>query len=131
MTATEPVRLNRQGRPWGVPRAHVNKHGVPKPAKTREEAIGLALKYSYEVATGLSFGRGEVQAYECDYCGAWHVGVVPLWQRRRIQRAGNDWMLWHELGDRAWWNLMAENRGQRTKRRQAISARCHAARRVT
>ncbi|HEU5394217.1 MAG TPA: hypothetical protein VFV36_05385 [Candidatus Methylomirabilis sp.] len=111
-----------------MPRSHVNKHGEPKPAKTREEAVGLALRYSYEVATGQSFGRGEVQAYECDYCGAWHVGVIPLWQRRRIQRAGVDWALWLELGDRAWWNLVSENRGVEPGRCRAVQGRAYAAR---
>lgn len=109
MTATE-VRLNREGRPWGVPR------------------VGLALRYSHEVATGQSWGRGQVEAYECGYCSAWHVGVTPLWKRRRIKRAGSDWALWHELGDRAWWNLVTENRGQEAKRHRAVAARVYAAR---
>lgn len=115
---TSEIRLNHYGRPWGVPRAHLNWRGTPKPAKTREDAIGYALRLSHERALRLrSERRGTpVDAYECGHCGAWHVGT------QKKEYRGVPTLYW-ELGDRAWFNLKAENSGSGERRLQAVIRR--------
>lgn len=42
-------------------REHFNLLGIPKVARTEENAIEYAFTH-------------EMNAYECTFCGAWHVG---------------------------------------------------------
>jgi hypothetical protein len=114
------MRLNHHGRPWGVPREHVNRWGVAKAAMTREVAIGKALTLSHERALDPERrDRGHVEAYQCGHCGSWHIGTPIRARKRGLLSA-----LAYELGERALFNLPPENHGRPEKRLAAIRARC-------
>lgn len=61
---------------------------------------------------------GIVEPYVCRVCNKWHVGN-SVRARRYADRT-----LWKEIGDRAYYNLLAENTKTSSTRIRRIGDRC-------
>lgn len=85
-------------RPWGT---CLRWDGTPKLRLTEAEAAATVERVNAE---NRSLGRQPVSRYLCSTCGWWHTG-----KGRRAAEARRSPTLMVELGDRAWWCLVAEN----------------------
>lgn len=110
------MKTNRHGRPWGVPREHVNRWGREKDNLTETEAVTRAIEMNIDRWESGKQRRGLVAAYDCAYCGHWHVGTMSK-QRPYLMA------LQLELGRRAYSNFSAENFQSRADRYRAIVSR--------
>lgn len=84
---------------WRRQRFHFTNSGYPKVKYKSLEDATLVAK---EINQKKVFGVDElVEPYVCKMCNNWHIG--------RSSKAKKDSTLWHEIGDRAYYNLAAEN----------------------
>src|SRR5262245_58853241 len=89
---------------WRRQRFHYNGWGHPKRCYDHEGALQVAK----EINAKKSFHTELVEAYQCKGCNRWHVG--------RSSHAHKKTTLWYELGNRAYYNITAENIGSHKKR---------------
>lgn len=85
-------------RPWGD---CLRWDGRPKRQLTEAEAARTVERVNVENRLR---HHQPVDAYRCPTCGWWHTGK----QRQAVARKRTEILL-VELGERAWWCLMAEN----------------------
>lgn len=104
----------RAPRPPGHPRTCWSRiRGRPKVQYSEPVARLTAVKITDD-----NPGDGPWHAYQCDHCGAWHVGR-PGRRSWNADRRG----LFDEIGGRAFGNLRAENTGPVELRLQRIADR--------
>lgn len=98
---------------WKRLRFHYTSTGYPKIKYSSKENANLAARAVNEKKR---FGEDQlVSSYVCKICQFWHVG--------RSSQAKKDTSLWQEIGDRAYYNLCAENTGSLQKRTMRIRNR--------
>lgn len=94
-------------------RSHLNVDGTPKRRYRRRVAERVAAEINQKQPDD------PVRPYPCSYCKRWHVGRGKPWKRKDIDKRG----LFEEIGERAFQNLAAENRGQIDRRLAVIIRR--------
>lgn len=85
--------------PWIRQRFHYNWNGNPKIVySSYDNALAAAKDVNRK---RLYTDEKLAEPYICKLCGKWHIG--------RSKQAHKDTTLWHEIGDRAYYNLISEN----------------------
>jgi len=98
---------------WRRQRYHYNWSGAPKIIYSSYETALLASKDVN--AKRLYTDEKLAEPYICRLCNKWHIG--------RSKQAHKDTTLWHEIGDRVYYNLIAENTKLPSSRMCAIFSR--------